>query len=182
MLLQLLTVEQDLPGIVGGLTEEQFNWAPGPNRWSIARAIEHVNLTLEKYLPELRKAIDAANAKGLRKPGPFALGMLERWFLGALEPPPRHRVRTKDAFVPANTLVLSQTVDRFARLHAEFAACIRQLDGIDLRAIKIKSQFGPFRWTLQATLLILLAHARRHLWQARQVRLDPAFPRASATR
>jgi hypothetical protein len=31
-------------------------------------------------------------------------------------------------------------------------------------------------WSLTGTFAILIAHQRRHVWQARQVRKNPAFP------
>jgi hypothetical protein len=175
-LTQWLAVEQDLPGLAGPLAPAQFNWQPASGQWSIGQCVEHLNITTERYLPVLRGAIDGARAKGRFGVGPYTLGFLERWFLGQMEPPIRHRIRTRKGFVPPSSLEPAATVSRFRTLHGEFAQCIRSADGLDLRAIKVRSQFGPVRWSLNGTFAILLAHERRHIWQARQVRGKAGFP------
>jgi hypothetical protein len=172
LLTQLLAIDQDLPGIVNGLSAAQFNWRPGPDRWSIGQCVEHLNLTTEGYLPVLRRAAADARAKGQLRGGPFALGLVEGWFLRMMEPPPRRRTRTKPSFAPSAMLDPWATTERFRALNAEFGACIREAEGIDLKAVKVRSLFGPISWTLNGTLLVLLAHQRRHLWQARQVRKE----------
>jgi hypothetical protein len=175
-LLQLTSASQDLPGLAKHLSFEQFNWRPSPERWSIGQCVEHLNITTERYLPVLRKAMSDARAAGKLAPGPFALGFLERWFLGTMEPPPRRRFRTGKSFVAAPGLDPSLTMERFDTLQAGFAGCIREAEGLDLKKIKVRSQFGPVSWTLNGTFAILLAHERRHIWQAREVRGDRAFP------
>ncbi|MGE0450687.1 MAG: DinB family protein [Vicinamibacterales bacterium] len=175
-LTQLLSIRQDLPGLAGPLDHRQFNWTPAPGRWSVGQCVEHLNITMERYVPVLEQAISTARAKGLVSPGPFALGLMERWFMRSLEPPVKYRVRTRKAFVPAPDLPPAATVARFSALQAAFDACIRQADGLDLRTVKVKSQFGPLSWSLNGTFAILLAHERRHIWQARQVRNDRGFP------
>jgi len=176
-LLQLTSVSQDVPGTAGHLSRKQFNWRPSPQRWSIGQCIEHLNITTERYLPVLRRAMTEARAAGRLASGPFALGFLERWFLGYMEPPPRRKTRTGKGFVAAPDLEPAATIARFNALQNDLGQCIREAGGLDLKAIKVRSQFGPVSWSLNGTLAILLAHERRHIWQARQVRTDPAFPR-----
>jgi hypothetical protein len=166
-LIQLLAIEQDLPGITNELSHAQFNWQPSSDRWSVGQCIEHLNITTERYLPVLRQAESDARAQGILRPGPFALGFFEHWFLRMMEPPPRRRIRTRPPFVAPAELDPPATLERFRRLNAEFGVCIREADGLDLKAVKVKSQFGPVSWTLNGTFLFLLAHQRRHLWQAR---------------
>lgn len=175
-LIQLLAIDQDLPGLVGSLAPDQFNWQPAPDRWSIGQCVEHLNLTTERYLPVLHQAEENARARGLLRPGPFALGFVESWFVRMMEPPPRRRIRTRAAFVAQSQLDPARTLERFRSLNAQLGDCMRKAEGIDLKDVKVRSQFGPVSWTLNGTFLMLLAHERRHVWQARQVRKEPAFP------
>ena len=175
-LLQLTSASQDVPGIAGHLSREQFNWRPAPHRWSIGQCVEHLNITTERYLPVLRDAMTNARSAGKLASGPFVLGFLERWFFGFMEPPPRRKTRTGKAFVASPDLDPAFTIERFNTLQGHLGECIREAAGLDLKRIKVRSQFGPVSWTLNGTYAILLAHERRHIWQARQVRTDPAFP------
>jgi hypothetical protein len=169
LLTQLLAIDQDVPGLVKGLSSSQFNWRPAPDRWSIGQCVEHLNITTERYLPVLRQAQADARAKDRLRSGPFALGFLEHWFLRMMEPPPRRRMRTRPGFAAAAQLDPAATLERFQALNRQLGESIRQADGIDLGAVKVRSQFGPISWTMNGTFLLLLAHQRRHIWQARQV-------------
>ena len=175
-LTQLVAVEQDLPGVADGLSPAQFNWQPTPGRWSIGQCVEHLNITTERYIPVLRQAEIDARSKGTLRPGPFALGFIERWFLQTMEPPPRRRMRTGKSFIAPSNLDPSATLQRYIALHDGFRGCIRDAEGIDLKSVKVRSQFGPISWSLNGTFAFLLAHERRHIWQAREVRKEPAFP------
>jgi hypothetical protein len=175
-ILQVTSAAQTLPGITAGLSDAQFNWQPSERRWSIGQCVEHLNISTERYVPVLTQAIAAARASGRVASGPFALGFLERWFLHSMEPPPRRRFKTPAAFVAPTRLSPEPTIQRFHRLQTQLADCVRSAEGLDMRSIKVRSQFGPISWSLNGTFAILLAHERRHLWQAREVRVDPAFP------
>ena len=54
---------------------------------------------------------------------------------------------------------------------------IRRADGLDLKRTRERSPAVPLvKWSLGTMLAITLAHERRHLWQAREVRNDKRFP------
>jgi len=88
LVLQLQAASQEVPGLIGGLAVDQFNWLPAPGRWSIGQCMEHLNITTERYLPVLSKAIADGRAAGRTSNTPIVLGFFERWFLQFMEPPP----------------------------------------------------------------------------------------------
>lgn len=178
LLHQLQTTSQDVPGLTRGLTAEQFNWVPAPGRWSIGQCLEHLNITSERYIPVFKQAIADGRTAGRLSSAPITLGFLERWFMQSLEPPPRMKSKTPKAFIASANLPLDATLARWDAMQAGMAECMRLAEGLDFRRIKVRSQFGPVSFSLGATFLILLAHQRRHVWQARQVRTDSSFPSA----
>jgi hypothetical protein len=168
---QILSIKQDAPGIADGLTDEQFNWQPAQGRWSIGQCLEHLNITAEKYLPVLDAAIDSARRAGRTSAGPFAYGFVERFFARTMEPPVQRRwMRAPAAFQASGRLAREPVMARFLAMQEGLDARVRRADGVDLRHVKVKSQFGPMRFSLGQTFQILLAHERRHVWQAREVR------------
>jgi hypothetical protein len=60
---------------------------------------------------------------------------------------------------------------------------IRAADGLDLRRARQRSPILPvLKWSLGTMFALVLAHERRHIWQARQVRNSKAFPVAGGLR
>lgn len=176
-LLQLTSITQDLPAFAGRLSAAQFNWRERPERWSVGQCVEHLNITTERHLPVLSQQIAAGRTRGLVSRRLFTMGLLERGFFWMIEPPVKMRTKTPKLFVAPPGLPVEPTVSRWRALHEQLEACIRSADGLDLGAIKVRSQFGPVSFTLGGTLSILLAHERRHTWQARGVMNAAGFPR-----
>jgi hypothetical protein len=78
---------------------------------------------------------------------------------------------------PPADLDPARVLRNFVDAHAEFAQRIAAADRVSLVHGRTSSPFLPIlRFTLGQVFALNLAHARRHLWQARQVTQHPAFP------
>jgi hypothetical protein len=174
---QLLSIRQDAEGLISGLADSQFNWRPAPTRWSIAECFDHLNVTAGLFVPEMDRATATARAQGLRSDGPFAYSLFERLFLQLSEPPPKIRFRAPRSFKPSADKPLADIRRAFFEWQDRIRYRLHEADGLDLRRARLRSPgFPPIRWSLGMTFAITLAHERRHIWQARQVRNDPKFP------
>jgi DinB family protein len=174
---QLLSIRQDALGLMSGLSDVQFNWQPGPGRWSMAGCFDHLNKSAAQlFIPNIDTAIAAATTQGLKSDGPFAYSALERWAVHTSDAPARMRFKAPKNVRPAASLRLEEVRTAFIRWQDEIAARLRQADGLDLRRAKYTWPFWPLKWSLGASFQLMLAHERRHVWQARQVRQSPGFP------
>jgi hypothetical protein len=174
---QLLAIKQALPGLVNQLTDAQFNWRPAAGRWSIAQCLDHLNLTAAKFVPAMDAAIDKARQRGLLSQGPFSYPLLERWFAQSQEPPPGRRARAFKAFVPPPTLPRNDVISRFLDWQEQIDLRLLRADGVDLSRARHRSPILPlFTWRLGTMFALTLAHERRHLWQAQEVRIHSDFP------
>jgi hypothetical protein len=173
---QLDAIVVDARAILEGLTAEQLNWKPDALRWSVGQCVDHVARTVRLYPEAIERMIaDARRRVGREKP--FREGWLSRWGIAAMEPPPKLRIRTMRSVEPAERLdtgvVTAEFEAALGRLHELMVAA----DGVSLRHARMRSPFARvIRFTLGQTFAINLAHARRHLWQARQVLKDANFP------
>ena len=150
-----------------------FTVRPTPQEWSAAECLAHLSLSSEQFLPVLQKAIADGHAKGLtskRKPAMDVLGRTLRWFL---EPPIRKRVKTTARFVPRSARAKAEAFGEFATLQSKLVDALHAAEGLDLRKIKIVSPFDRrVKYNLYSAFLIVVAHQRRHLWQAEQAVAD----------
>jgi hypothetical protein len=146
-----------------------FTVRPSPGSWSAAECISHLSISSESFLEPLRKAIDDARAKKLfpkRPPKMDLLGRVLKWFL---EPPIRQRVKTSAPFVPKSVRAKAEAFGEFAGLQAKVADLLHEARDLDLGRMKIVSPFDKrVRYNVYSAFHILVAHERRHLWQAEQ--------------
>ncbi len=157
------------------LSDENWSKRPGPDRWSAAECVEHLNLTSKAYLALLPDAVMRAKKRG----GPAqkhyrrdALG----WFMSIMIGPLRHLgtfrivpVKTTPKFVPKRGRSRTEILSNFMRLQAELAAVIRSGDRLPLDQVKIVSPFGGrVKYSAYSALVIIARHQHRHIQQAEE--------------
>lgn|SRR5262249_26656493 len=175
---QFQSIKIDAQDLLAGLSEIQFNWRPGANRWSIAQCLDHLLVTGRNSLSNIHVAINDARSKALFSQGPFRYGVLEKWFVRQMEPPARIRFKAPKAYVPSGQGSYAEIVKDFYRLQEEFLQCIEEANGIELSKTKVSNPVSRwFKLSLGQELAFNAAHERRHLWQARRVKQERDFPR-----
>lgn len=147
-----------------------FTVRPNSSSWSAAECLSHLSISTEMFLPVLQKSLDDARKRGLiAKNKVFRMDLLGgvlRWFL---EPPIRQRVKTSAPFVPRSVRAKAEAFGEFAALQSKLAEMLASARDLDLGRVKMVSPFDKrVRYNLYSAFRILVAHQRRHLWQAEQ--------------
>lgn len=146
-----------------------FTVRPNPSSWSAAECISHLSISTQLFLPVLQAAIDDARKKGLvakRAPKMDVLGRVLHWFM---EPPIRRRLTTTAPFVPKSVRAKAEAFGEFAALQSKLVDLLPAARTVDLGRVKIVSPFDKrVRYNIYSALRIIVAHERRHLWQAEQ--------------
>ena len=146
-----------------------FTVRPNSSSWSAAECISHLSISTELFLPVLKSAIDDARRRGLKpkgQPKMDLIGRVLRWFL---EPPIRQRVTTTAPFVPRSVRAKAEAFGEFASLQAKLTELLGAAREINPAKVKIVSPFDSrVRYNVYSAFRILVAHQRRHLWQAEQ--------------
>lgn len=154
------------------LPDARWKSRPGPDQWSAAECIEHLNLTSRAYIPLLRHALEM-ETKPTTPPTRYRKDFLGGLFSALVGPLPRiakkrlGRVKTTREFIPQPAATRLETVAEFDRLQGELIAITRQAEGFPLGDMKIVSPFGgKIRYSVYSALVILPRHQERHLGQA----------------
>jgi hypothetical protein len=159
--------------LCAGLTVTQFNSRPGPERWSIAECLVHLNISARLFGDAILRAVDHARAAGVVGAGPFRYGPFSRWLLRAVEPGNHRRYKAPRKFVPPPTATyeVAPVLDEFRAAGDRWDECLHRADGLHLARVKVPSPAVPLiRFPLGAVFAIQAAHERRHLVQAQQVK------------
>lgn len=174
--LETLAAELDLAtekvtALVKGLPEEQLKQRVDPNSWSVAECIFHLNLTSKEYLPLLDEALESARQAETSQKTKLKMDLMGRMLKWALEPPARLKTKTTNQFQPQHVEPIGELLTTFTSLQEQLKARIEKASNLAIDKVKITSPFNNrLKYNLFSAFQILVAHERRHLWQAEQVR------------
>jgi hypothetical protein len=169
----LESAQSRLRAITDKLSDKDWSKRPGPDRWSAADCVEHLNLTTRAYLPLLRDATARAREIGgvpRKHYRPDPLG----WFMSMMMGPLHHlgrfqvgRVKTTPRFVPKGGHPRDQLLSDFVRLESDLLTLVRSGDGLPLDRVKIVSPFGGrIKHNAHSAMEIIARHQQRHIQQA----------------
>jgi hypothetical protein len=168
--------EADARGLAAGLTDAQANWQPdGGTRWSVVQCLDHLATMNRFYVAPFLRVAEAA------PPTAFA-GVRPTWFgrtwARMQEPPVKQRAKAPRQAQPRSALPIADALTSFIASHASYRRLVALSNDRDVNRLRAPNPFIralPVR--LATALLVVPAHDRRHLWQARQVLARADFPR-----
>jgi len=163
--------------LIDPLDSLQFNWRPGPDRWSVGQCLDHLNQTNGKLLPVLEQAIARGRQRNQTAAGPFRYGLFGRWFRDSMKPDFKKPLKSPRIYRPeVSRLDMVQVADEFDHSLEALARIIGQADGLDLAGIKAASPVSRFlRIPIGIWFESMVVHDDRHLQQARRVTAEPGF-------
>jgi hypothetical protein len=173
MLEQLEAIKSAGKEITAGLGDDQLNWRPAKDSWSIAECLQHLIVAVTKTLPAFDRAISEGRSKDQLAPGPFRYGWFSRMMVASMEPPPKFRMKAPRLMRVSvgGTYRGAEVLAEFAAARDQLAGRVRQADGLDLAHVRTISPVNRLlRMPLGAYFDFIIAHDRRHLWQAKNIR------------
>lgn len=176
---QLAAIDSNVAALLTGITEEQLNWRPGIDRWSVGECVSHLTVTGTRLLERIEIAITGARSQGKLSEGPFRYGPINRWFVRTLDEDVSKKIKTFPIYSPSASNTKKQVTKEFSEFHQRLAEAIRNANGVDLKKTKVRSPAMPlFNLSLGAWFAATLAHERRHIAQARRVISEGGFATA----
>jgi hypothetical protein len=159
--------------------EAVFHARPPSGGWSAAECIAHLTLTTAGMLPRIDAALEHGRT-GVADDRRYRRGLVGGVLAWSMEPPVRTRVRTQPPFVPHSVGATEAVLADFQRAQAELASRIRRASGLNLDELRMASPFNErVKYNVYAAFCIVLAHERRHLWQAERALEASAGPARS---
>ena len=163
-------LEAEARRVVEGLDDRQVNLPPPGGGWSVAQCLDHLARMNVFYV----EAVTADARRAAKTAGAFAglhPGWVGRWFVRSMEPPVKRKMKAPIAEVrPGPTLSREEAVDAFVASHGPYRELVALAAETNPDRVIVHNPFYKrVRMKLSTVLLIVPAHDRRHLWQARNV-------------
>ena len=170
---ELDRTDQEARQLVSGLSEVELNWQPGSGAWSVAQCLDHLGQINSVYIMALQAAVRHADRNSVGSYESIQPGWFGRWFINAMEPPPRRKFKSPAKGRPGTHKSGDEVLSSFIASHNELRSLIHEAREVNLNRIRFRNPFvSLLRFTVGTGILVIGAHDRRHLWQARQVRVS----------
>lgn len=151
-----------------------FNTKPSDKKWSIAECLQHLNLTLDIYIPQMTEIIKQKEKFGNQNEY-FKHSFIGRMAVKSMTPKPDNNITFKMKTFKNLTPVLSNSdkneiLDNFLNFQDSTLNVIGGLNKINLTKPKIVTAVGPFlKMSIGDALHFMVAHNQRHILQAQNV-------------
>lgn len=166
----LESTKKDVLDATKGLSAAQWNFKPGPDRWSIAECMEHI-AAAEDYI---RGMIENGVMKAPAAPGRDVAAI----DAGIIANVPDRTVKRQapDEIKPTNRFGSPQgSIDHFVESRAKTEDFVKATLG--LRDHAADSPAGQ-KWDAYEFVLLIAAHSERHTNQIKEVKADPNYPKS----
>ena len=160
--------EKEFVQAVEGLTEQQWSFKPGPDRWSVAECAEHIVLAEALLFETATKSLTAASDEKwddtLRKTDVLRRALPNR----------STKVDAPAAIKPRQAMTRPQLMARFKEQRARALAYVQETEA----PLKAHTAANPFFGPLNAHqwLLYIPLHHLRHNLQIAEVKSSSSYP------
>lgn len=159
------------------LNEEQFNWKPTAERWSVAECISHIQTANETYFPMLEEISNGTYASSFWERISPLSGFFGRMLLKSVSPETTRKVKTASIFKPAASRYSKSLIDDFRGSNDQLISYMRKIKDEDLSTIIASPVNVLITYSLDHSLKIMTYHEVRHLNQAENVMKMDKFPK-----
>ena len=152
-----------------GLSEAQWNFKPGPDRWSVAEVTEHIAATEDFLMDTVRDKVMKAPARA----EPADLKAIDDFVLQAI-PDRSHKAQAPEPLRPTNRFGSPKdSLKHFQESRAKTIEFLKETKGLREHAVDspMGKKLDAYEW-----VLFVAAHSERHTKQIDEVKADPKFP------
>lgn len=165
----LETTKRNLLEATKGLSEEQWNFKPAPDRWSVAQVMEHIAAAEDLLLDTTKEKVMTSPAgepgRDFKKTDEAVLMMV---------PDRSHKAQAPEQLVPSNRFGSPESsLKHFVESRATTENFLKSAPG--LRDHVMDSPLGKLDG--YEFVLFIAAHSERHAKQINEVKADPNFPK-----
>lgn len=161
----------DLESLISGLSEDQFNFKPSEDRWSVKECLQHIALS-EDGLWKMCEATLKAPANPEKRAD---IKMTDDQLVAALTDR-SHKVKTSAELTPSSNST-STALDALYAFRASREKLIKYVKSTkdDMRNHVAQSPVGML--DCYQLVMMIGAHSNRHTQQISEVMADPGFPK-----
>jgi hypothetical protein len=166
----LESTKKDVLDATTGLSPAQWNFKPGPDRWSIAECMEHIAAAEDFIRGNIVNGVMKAPPAPGRDVAAIDAAILENI------PARKTKVQAPEPIKPTNRFGSPEaSIKHFVESRAITEEFLKTTPG--LRDHAADSPSGA-KWDAYEFILLIAAHSERHTNQIKEVKADPNYPKS----
>lgn len=167
---QIDQTTKDFQEAFGKLTDEQLNWKPNDQSWSIAQNIEHLMVINESYFPILKAMRKGEYKTSFLGNFGFITKALGTVLLKSVQPERKRKTKTFAIWAPTTEEEIIEVLKKFEGHQKELKQQIQQSQDLLENDVIIASPANKnMVYSLETAFDVMITHERRHLQQAKEV-------------
>ena len=152
------------------LGQDELNWKPAENRWSIAQVMDHLITINTSYFPILDQIRDGIYTPPFMARVPFMASLFGTLIHKSMKPDTKTKTSTFPIWEPSYSEIKGDILQRFLAHQEELKSKINACDGPASNEVVIASPASSkVVYTLSKALEIIADHEVRHYNQAMEV-------------
>jgi len=166
----LESTRKDVLDSVKDLSPAQWNFKPGPDRWSIAECMEHIAAAEDFIRGNIESGVMKAPAVPGRDTAAIDAGII------ANVPERKTKVQAPEPLKPTNRFGSPEaSIGHFIESRTKTEEFLKSATG--LRDHAADSPTGQ-KWDAYEFILLIAAHSERHTNQIKEIKADPNYPKS----
>jgi hypothetical protein len=160
------------------LTEEQLNWKPSAESWSIAQCLDHLAVAGAGFDSIFTEALERGRRKWpVSSEVPYRPSLIGGLLIRQIVPENTRKVNAPKIFRPS-TSDIRGSLQKYLQQEEKLLGFVREAKGIDYNKTRLRSPVTSLiRYSLADAFVVIVVHGRRHLLQAQRVLNNPGFPK-----
>ncbi len=160
------------------LSEDQINWKPNEQGWSIAEGIDHLAVTNKLYLVEVEKQFAAKQIITDCSKTEVKHKWLCKFIIKGVDPTNIKKSKTFPVFMPSMSKFKKDVFDNFIEVQNELINLVSSAKDLDFNKYVMSSPAAKIiKENFCDVLEIIRLHDRRHFNQAERVLNHLNFPK-----
>ncbi|GEM_PF-139642 len=162
---------QNILHATNGLTDEQLNFKPTPERWSVLECLEHIVITEPQLFEYEKAALEQPATPEKRSELKYTDDDIMTMMVDR-----SHKAKASAEMTPSGKYKnLQSALDDLQKQRKEILAYLENYSMEDLRNRVLEAPFGSI--DAYQFMLFIPGHASRHTLQMQEVKADPNFPK-----
>ena len=159
------------------LSEEQINWKPSAENWSIAECVDHLVVTNKLYFNEFEKQFADSQIKTDYAKAQVKHKWLSKFIIKSVDPANIKKAKTFPVFMPSRSKHTKDVFNSFYEVQNGLINLLSTAINLDLNKYVMSSPAAKIiKENFCDVLEIIRLHDRRHFNQTERLFNHPNFP------